>query len=136
MAFATPLSTKLAALSEMVAVGEVLAGCKIHLYANQLIPSQGTLLTMFVEATFTGYVAQSVGAWGAAYIGPDGNAHVTAPGLQFQATDDVTPNTIYGWYMTNTAGTELVGAANFLTPIPIVAALQAVVMQPDFIYGP
>lgn len=128
--------TKLTALGELAAVGEVLAGVKIHLYQNNLVPIATTPLASFTEATFTGYVAQAAGTWGMPYIGADSLPHVTAPGLQWQPTDAVTPNIIYGWYATNTAGTVLLFAAAFPAPIPMMDTTHAVVMQPDFIYGP
>jgi hypothetical protein len=131
----TPLSTALAALSNMIATGGILEAGKIHLYTNNLQPSPQTQLTDFVEADYVGYLAVAWGAWGAPYIGIDGLAHATAPGIQFQPTDGTTPNTVYGFYATNTAGTALIFSALFVQPVDLLDATYAVIVEPDVIYG-
>jgi len=128
-------ATKLSSLAALTATGGPLAGVKVHLFQNNIIPGPGTQLTDFVDATFDGYAAQAAGTWGAPYYGPDGNAHVTAPGLQFQPTGSTTPNTIYGAYYTNTAGSALVGAVKFDNSIPMIDPTTGFVFEPDWMYG-
>lgn len=131
----SPTSSDLAVLAELIVTPNLLFAGKVHLYQNNINPSKITTLADFVEATFTGYLAVSWGTWGTPYVGIDGLAHTTAPSIQFQATDAVTPNTIYGAYLTNTAGTVLVASAAFVTPIPIPDATAAVIYEPDYIYA-
>jgi hypothetical protein len=129
--------TQLGTLLLMTDTGGLLDAVKVHLYKNNLNPDPTTPLATFTaaQADYTGYAAVSVGVWGAPYIAIDGLAHVTAPSKQFQATDAVNPNTIYGAYATNTGGTVLIYFVVFDTPVSLINALQALIFTPDYVYG-
>jgi hypothetical protein len=90
---------------------------KVHLYQNNLAPGPQNVVGDFTEATYDGYVALALTAWGTPFIGPDGNGQVTAPGILFVDTGFATPNTIYGYYLTNAAGTVLLLSGKFDAPI-------------------
>jgi hypothetical protein len=128
-------SSQIASLAALTATGGLLATGKVHLFANSLSPLPTTPLSDLVEATFTGYAAISFGTFGAPYIGPDGFVHITAPGVQFIATDGVVVNTIYGAYLTDTAGTLLIAIALFVEPVPITQASDGIFYAPDWMYG-
>lgn len=130
-------ATQLGTLSALVAVGGLLAGVKIHLYKTHLNPDPTTPLATFTaaEADYTGYAAQAVGTWGAPYIDIDGLAHVSAPSKQFQPTDGVAPNVIYGAFITDTAGAVLIFYVVFDTPVSLLNALQALIYDPNYVYG-
>lgn len=77
---------------------------KVHLFTNNVNPSNATVLADFTEATFAGYVAQSLTtpnpAVDAAHI-----STVTAVSVSFTITAGA--QNIYGWYVTNSANTRL-----------------------------
>lgn len=128
-------ATEFASLAGLTAVGGLFVAAKIHLYKNSVNPSKTSILADFEEATYTGYLAQAIGTFGAPYVAVDGKAHITAPGLQFQPTDAVDPNTIFGAFWTNTAGTILLAAVRFDEPVALNDATTGLVYKPDFIYG-
>lgn len=57
-------------------------------------PDPTKLRADYTEATYTGYVRQAIGTAGASFNGTDGLTKIVFPGLQFQPTDAVSPNTI------------------------------------------
>lgn len=126
---------RLASLTQLVASGGPLNGTKTMLFQNNVTPTKTTVLADLTIPTYTGYVAQTTGTFGAPYVGTDGLERITAPGLQFQPSDDATPNTIYGYAITNTAGTVLIAAKKFDTPVSMADATSAVVFQPEYVYG-
>lgn len=91
---------------------------KIHLFKNDIVPSPATLLTDFVEADFDGYAAVAVLAvdYPGFYIMPDGSVLGIFPkNILFEDTGNVTPNTIFGVYITNTGSTALLASIRFDT---------------------
>jgi hypothetical protein len=131
----TNLSSKLAAMAALTATGGLLAGAKVHLYQNNYVPTPSMDLTSFITADYDGYVPIAVGTWDAPYVAVDGVVHIGASSLFFAMTGAVTPNTIYGAYITDTAGTGLLFAVLFDAPIPMVSATSALFYQPDLPYG-
>jgi hypothetical protein len=94
-------------------------GVKFHLYQNNLTPSEDTLLADFVEADYDGYaaVAALAAAYPSYFIMPDGSAlGVFDVTVLFIDGGSTTPNTIYGLYVTNTGGTQLLASLVFDTP--------------------
>lgn len=89
-----------------VTAGE-LATAKLRLYSNNLTPTNAQVIGDFTEATFTGYAAVTLSGWTAASVA----AHVassTANPVTFTLTAGT--QSIYGWYITNAAGTVLYAA--------------------------
>jgi hypothetical protein len=104
-----------------VATG-LLNGAKLGLFqgaptlSGTMVPAD--FLASGVLPTYTGYAVKTV-AWDAAPIRtPSGafavHGEVSAP---FAPTDAVTPNTITGAYMTDSAGTHVLWAEYFDTPL-------------------
>jgi hypothetical protein len=109
---------------------------KIHLFANNMTPHIDSVIGDFTEATFTGYPAGgvAVATWPAPYWLPDdGNVHTTAV-HQFQATDGVTPNIIYGYYVTDKNG-ALFYAAKLPVPFNMVDATSAIILEADVCFA-
>lgn len=126
---------RLASLTQLIASGGPLNGTKVMLFKNNATITKTILLADLTPADYTGYAAQTTGTFGAPYVGTDGLEKVAAPGLQFQPDDGVTPNTIYGYGITNTAGTALIAAKKFDAPIVLTDENNAVVFQPEYAYG-
>jgi hypothetical protein len=125
--------TLLAILNALTAMSAILNGAKVHLYANNAALGENTVLGDLTEATFTGYAASIALVWNPAYTQQDGTPTVDAPSVTFASTSPFTTgNTIYGFYVTNGAGSTLLYAQAFAAPQLISAAFQAVVVQPTF----
>jgi hypothetical protein len=134
-----PLTTnqaiQLAILAAMVATGGPFATLTLRLFVNQLNFSNTTALTDLTEATFTGYTAAAAQVFGTPYIAPDGNPHLTAPSTQFTAGALTTPETVYGYYLTNAAGTSLVAGGTLAIPVPITKQYDGLTIEPDYAFG-
>lgn len=125
-------------VSELVAAAQFLASLTYHLYQNALNPSFSNVIGDFTEASFDGYAAIGPVVWGATFTDANGNANVVGQTLEYLMTGSATPNTIYGYYATQTVG-SVVGALQyseaFPTPVPMVLAFQATVITPVFKFG-
>jgi hypothetical protein len=97
---------------------------KLHLYANDFSPSPSSVLANFTEATFDGYAALA----SALLMGPsrnlDGSFEVSG-NANWAMTGSTTPNTIYGAYITDFTGTQLLFANRFDQPVPMVDAFSS-----------
>jgi len=103
----------------------------LHLFQNDISPTPETVVGDFDEADFTGYAAEAGVDFGAAYLDePNLEAKLTIPTVQFSATGGATPNTIYGGYITDAAGTYLYGSQRFAVPIQINSIGDAVFWGP------
>lgn len=71
-----------------------------HLYTNDLVPGDLTVLTDFTEATFPGYAAQRAVGWTDALV-VSGIATSYADGLVFSRTMDGISISIYGYFVTS-----------------------------------
>ncbi len=91
---------------------------KLHLSTNNFTPSKNNVLTDYSsgEANFVGYSAQSV-TFGAPHTDPAGNVVATAL-ASFLCSASTTPNSLYTYYLTNTAGTVLI-AGGVLDNAPV-----------------
>jgi hypothetical protein len=131
-----PTTEGLAILTTLTATGGDLNGAKVHLYANPLVPTPTTDLADFTTATFTGYATSGAIVWGTPFVNGDGLPTVAGGLVTFASTSPFTVgNTIYGYYVTNGAGSVLLFSEQFDTPIVISAALQAVMVLPTFSVG-
>lgn len=79
---------------------------RLHLFQNNIVPSRTTVLADLVEATFDGYAAVAINSWAVSVV----SSHIATslPTNQiFTKTSGATPNTIYGYYVTNNANSQL-----------------------------
>jgi hypothetical protein len=115
----------------------------VHLYTNNLVPSNANVLTDYVELTagaFPGYAAALTGQVGTPFLNGAGNVEQTMQDVQFQpSADPAGPVTIYGFFLTlhPVAGPDtLLGGCRFDAPPVISSHTQAVVVDPDVICAP
>lgn len=102
----------------------------LHLFKNNVTIGPGIVLADLVEADFDGYlvVPMSPGtSWTQPKIDPLGNISMLDPGLGIFLGDtpQTTPNTIYGWYITNNADSILLMAGNMPTPLDFTVSAAA-----------
>lgn len=117
--------TQFAALARQTASGGKLNGAKVGLIAAPFTVGPGLLLADLTEATFTGYAQVTVAAWSAPAIGPDGTPSVDGGDVVFTPSDAVTPNLIYGWFLVDSGGSNLLYAYQDDVPVPLDDALHS-----------
>jgi hypothetical protein len=117
------------------AVGKVAAAnLKLKLFKNDVTPGHESTTATFTEANFTGYaeITLTTTSWNAGVAGTGtGTALANKASIDYaQQTFTMgvpgTTNTIYGYYITDTAGTTLLGAERF-------AASQSMALSGDSI---
>jgi hypothetical protein len=131
---AVPQSDLLTTLAGLVA--SMLTTPKVHLYtalANPIGPF--SVLADFTEATFGGYAAKTA-LFGAPYINGAGQAVTDSPLLQWQPTNSTTPNTILGFYVTDSAGAQLLWCGPLPTPVSLASPSDALPLVLQFALSP
>lgn len=120
-------------LDSLTAVAAPWNGAKVHLFKTNVTPSPGMALGDLVEADFTGYAASAAITWAPAGFLPDGTAAVAGDAKTFAvgATPTVL-NTIYGWYVTDGAGTTLLFARKLDAAVVLSAAGQFLIVIPVY----
>lgn len=79
---------------------------RLRLFKNDIVPADADTVTSYTEATFPGYAAQVVNAFSvASTVG--GVAQITHAALTFLRGSGGSGDTIYGYYLTDAAGTTL-----------------------------
>lgn len=126
---------QIAALTALAGTGGPLHGTQLILFQNNLTLTKTTTLADLTAATFVGYAAVAGITFGTPYIDQFGVVRIDAPSVDFIMTSNSTPNTIYGWALLDTAGTDLEVAAMLASPIPLTIAGQGLNVQPTFAYG-
>lgn len=94
------------ALDDLLATTEW-ANAKLRLFSNNVTPTTSDTPSTYTESSFSGYSAVTLSGWSAASV----SAHVatsTATPITFTITSGSA--TVYGWYITNSAGTRLLAA--------------------------
>lgn len=79
----------------------LLSPCYLGLYQNNIIPTDETTLADLSVATFSGYGMETIAEFGPPIQNVDGTASIVAPLVQFEHDGGITPNTIYGGYLTD-----------------------------------
>jgi hypothetical protein len=104
----------------------------LHLYQNDLTPGDSDEVGDYTECDFDGYLSINLGAWSVPTT-VSGKAYIAEATKVFVCTGNTTPNDVYGYYVTNYAGTELLWAQRFTSPpIPITEADDAISVTPTF----
>jgi hypothetical protein len=104
-------------LAAEVASGLVSA-CKIHLFVLGPPLNANMVPAAFTDAASTGLAAAISPTFSSLYINPDGNWAANS-GLILPIVSVVVPETILGWYMTDTTGVFCLAADYFDNPVPI-----------------
>ncbi len=120
------------AVSTTVTSGGPFAAAKMHLFQQELALSRDTVLATLTaaEATYTGYNASGV-TWSAPTIGEDGTIESQGVVSEFRPSGTTVGNSIYGFYLTNSAGTVLLACANLANgPVPMNGTTNNLVVIP------
>lgn len=128
-----PDTASISNLNALIAAAAPLDGAKVHLFKNDVVPARGMVLALFTEADFTGYAASSAVVWSAAAIDASGQPTTMGGGKTFTvgAVPTVT-NSIFGVFVTNTAGTVLLYAERFAAPVGMTNPNQVLIYVPVF----
>lgn len=91
----------------------------LHLYKSNTTPATSSTHTTFTEADFTGYasVTLSAGSWNASTLVSTKQTATYGSAQTF--TNTGSSQTIYGYYITNTANDKLIGAELFSSSITL-----------------
>jgi len=79
---------------------------KMHLYSNNFTPLVTSVVGDFTECTFSGYSSQNIVTWGAASVASHIGKIQAAPITFTRSTSGASQN-VYGYYVTDAAGTVL-----------------------------
>jgi hypothetical protein len=113
-------------------------GAKVRLFKQDMDPTPDTTLAQLdaAQADFTGYAESTAIVWSNAYTNSIDQAVIVGDTKVFAATGSTTTNTIYGYYVVDSAGTKLLYAEKFETgPIPVLEVGHAVPVVPIFTFG-
>lgn len=99
----------------------------VELYKNDYTPQADSVPGSFTKATFPGYAALAA-AFGSVGINAAGQAEMTSALLTFTQTA-AGAQTIYGYFVTNNTGTQLLFAERFGTPVALALAGDTIRLQ-------
>jgi len=85
-------------------IDEQLEGAELHLYSNNHTPLAGDTVADYDECTFDGYAAIPLVGWTAPAILLSGKAGTDLGPQTFTAGGSVTPEDVYGIYVTDSLG--------------------------------
>lgn len=108
------------------------ANLRVRLYRNSVIVSAGTVLSGIQEANYDSYAAKSSSIWSAPAADTNGDIFILSPTFVFQRPNGVTPNLIYGHYLTWDDGvnpTLLLAIEAFTTPAPMYTATDEIPLR-------
>lgn len=89
-------------------------GFQMHLFQNNLDPDDDTVLADFTQASFSGYTPVTISFPLNGTITVAGEARLQASPANFQcAPTIVVGNSIYGYYITQESGTQLIYSERF-----------------------
>jgi len=108
------------------------AALHYHLYHNNHTPADNDVLADYTEATFDGYALKVVNTFAPAIL-IAGRAYTAADPLLWTATGGVTPNSVFGYYVTDASDVTLYWAELFTGgPIVIDSLGDTVPLVPSF----
>jgi hypothetical protein len=104
-------------------VAGVLHGTKMMLFTNTPALNKGTLLAALTPANYTGYAPQAL-TWSAPSRNENQYMSTRTGLMSWEPTDGVTPNTITGYGITDSAGAVLLAAEMLPAPVPLTDAFS------------
>lgn len=104
-------------------------GWTLHLFVNDVTPTDVFTNANVTEATFAGSAAQNLNAWGVAYENGDGIAEIDEDVHVFTATGAGLPQTIYGYFIRDIDGLYIAGE-RAATPFVMNAAGLSYIVVP------
>jgi hypothetical protein len=88
-----------------------------------------------LEADFDGYAESPGNVWSTPFLDAAQQTVIVGQNALFPCTGNTTPNTIGGWYLTDSGDTVLAYGKNFETPMQVFQSGQMVAVQPYFIWA-
>lgn len=108
MSLKVPYASTLFLLDQIITA--VLDDCTLRLYVNNHVPANGDTIADYTEATFPGYAAIPFGSWPAASLNPSNKASTELALQVFTAGVVITPEDVYGIFVTHDGTGDLVYA--------------------------
>jgi hypothetical protein len=134
--YVIPLDVSRQIADKLIAAAGLFDGASIGIYNVNVAPGPNTVLADLPSPAFTGSAPVVIGAWNDAFIGADGNVHLTAPSEQFTASATPgAPETIYGAKIIGDPGGTpfLIAAWKFDTPVEITVKYDGLNVDIDVI---
>jgi len=108
VALKIPYDSTLFLLNQLIT--SVLDDCTLHLYVNNHVPANGDTVADYTEATFPGYAPIPFGSWPFATLNASNKASTELAMQIFTAGVVITPEDVYGIYVTHDGSGDLVYA--------------------------
>lgn len=105
-----------------------------RLYANDAHPAGRMTMADFTEISFSGYSPVEF-AFAPAALDADGNARAAGPLVTFSHDGNAQTASAFGWYVTDKAGTRVVSAGRFASPVAFGKAGDALTIKPGLYVG-
>jgi len=113
----------------------LLNNATLRLYSNNHVPANADTVADYTEATFPGYAGIALSAWSAAALNASNKAETVLPIQVFTAGVIVTPQDIYGIYVTyDVDGSLLYAELDSSGPITIASTGQSYGYLPRVTY--
>jgi hypothetical protein len=84
------------------------------------------------EANFDGYARQAAAFAGTPFIDENGIYTIQGGAKVFQPSDTITSNTVYGYVLTGSSSSTVMGGEVFNAPIPLTGPTTALTIIPRF----
>lgn len=125
-------------LIEALGTATLFDDCTVHLIKADIVMSPNDTIASYTEADYTGYAAQALGAFVAAFANPQGDIVAEFPHLVFSPTGTAVGNTIYGWWIQGPLGgvtDVLIDAHHLDTAMVLNSPLTALVAECRIPFG-
>lgn len=117
--YTQPKVSLLAQLTALVGMSGYFNGCHIFFFGNDITPTPGTALADLIELVATGYADAAV-TWDTPALNPDGEAEVFGQLFEVIFTNgESEAPTVYGYYLVDSGGTNLLLSERFEQPVVI-----------------
>jgi hypothetical protein len=123
-------------VTQLIAATGLLDGAKARLFKTPMGSDPNLAASDFaaVEADFDGYAASATLTWGAVGVNALNQADVTAQEVEWVPTGSLTPNVIYGYFVTDATGVALLFWASLVAPFAVQSPSTVVRIVPTFIH--
>jgi len=116
-------------LTGLNAMSAATSGGKVKLFKNNFSPTPDSVAGDFTECDFSGYAPINMSAFGTAYIDSISGQYVADSVAKTFLATSASPfvaNTVYGYFITDGTGLNLLGFEKFATPIPVAVPAAGV----------
>lgn len=99
-----------------------LTGAKVGVFVNDIVPGKTSIVAELTEGSYDGYAKVAL-TFGAPKRDENGQIGMDSNLATFRPTSGDVPQTVYGYFITDSGGTHLLGGAKLESPITLVDAL-------------